>query len=92
MDAYGLLVVAGSTKWSEIEDWMRPLLPATRPEAPTLVDLRALRQYQRLFRLQVAEKDQWQIRDLINAFDAIVILPEGPEAEWTLTGFPKLGG
>lgn len=90
-DAYGLLVLPGSTKWDEIDAWMRPLLPAQRPDQPTLVDLRALRAYQRLFRLQVAEKDQWQQRDLINAFDALVILPAGPEAEWTLTGFPKLG-
>jgi hypothetical protein len=90
-DAYGLLVLPGSTKWNERDTWMRPLLPADRPDQPTLVDLRALRPYQRLFRLQVAEGDQWQLRDLINAFDALVILPAGPEAEWTLTGFPKLG-
>ncbi len=90
-DAYGLLVLPGSTKWAELDAWMMPLLPAIRPDQPTLVDLRALRPYQRLYRLQVEEKDQWQLRDLINAFDAIVILPPGPEAEWTMTGFPKLG-
>jgi hypothetical protein len=91
-DAYGLLVLPGSAAWSEIDAWMKPLLPAARPTQPSLVDLRALRPYQRLFRVQVPEKDQVQIRALINGFDAIVILPEGPEAERTLTGFPKLGG
>ena len=91
MDAYGVLLLPGSTKWSELDEWLKPLVPAGRPAGPTLVDLRALRPYQRLYRQQVAEKDQWQLRDLINAFDAIVVLPEGPEAEWTLTGFPKLG-
>lgn len=90
-DAYGLLVLPGSAKWGELDEWMKPLLPATRPDQATLIDLRALRPYQRLYRQQVAEKDQWQLRDLINAFDALVILPEGPPAEWTLTGFPKLG-
>ena len=91
MDAYGVLLLPGSTKWSELDLWLKPLVPAGRPAGPTLVDLRALRPYQRLYRQKVAEKDQWQLRDLINAFDAIVVLPEGPEAEWTLTGFPKLG-
>lgn len=91
MDAYGVLLLPGSTKWSELDEWLKPLLPSTRPQGATLVDLRALRPYQRLYRQQVVEKDQWQLRDVINAFDAIVILPEGPEAAWTLTGFPKLG-
>jgi hypothetical protein len=91
-DAYGLLVLPGNAPWSEIDAWMKPLLPAARPTQPSLVDLRALRPYQRLFRVQVPERDQVQIRALINGFDAIVILPEGPEAERKLTGFPKLGG
>ena len=91
LDAYGVLLLPGSTNWGELDEWLKPLLPSARPEQPTLVDLRALRPYQRLYRQQVAEKDQWQLRDVINAFDAIVVLPDGPEAEWTLTGFPKLG-
>jgi hypothetical protein len=90
-DAYGILVLPGQAKWAELEDWEKVLLPATKPATPILIDLRALRGYQRLFRLQVAEKDQWQIRDVMNAFDAIVILPDGPPASWALTGFPKLG-
>ena len=94
LDAYGL---AGTprvdAKWSELDAWMKPLLPATpagpadsrstcAPSGPTSGCIGS--RWQR--------KDQWQLRDLINAFDALVILPEGPEAEWTLTGFPKLGG
>lgn len=91
-DAYGILVLPGQTKWTDLDAWLKPILPAQKPEQPTLIDLRALRGVQRLFRVQVEEKDQWQIRDLINAFDAIVILPDGPPATWALTGFPKLGG
>lgn len=90
--AYGILVLPGQTAWGEIEDWLKPILPAVKPDKPTLINLRALLPYQRLFRLQVKEVDQWQFRDVINAFDALVILPDGPPAEWTLTGFPKLGG
>ena len=90
-DAYGMLILPGQTTWAELADWQKVVLPATKPSTPMLIDLRALRGYQRLFRNQVAEKDQWQIRDLMNAFDALVILPDGPPAEWTLTGFPKLG-
>ena len=91
-DAYGIMVLPGQTSWSDLEAWLKPLVPAVKPTVPTLIDLRALRGAQRLFRLQVEEKDQPQIRDLMNAFDALVILPDGPPATWTLTGFPKLGG
>ena len=91
-DAYGILVLPGQTNWAELDGWLKPVLPGAKPAQPTLIDLRALRGMQRLFRAQVAEKDQWQIRDLMNAFDAIVILPDGPAATWALTGFPKLGG
>lgn len=90
-DAYGILVLPGEMTWADLDGWLKPILPTARPGQPVLIDLRALRGVQRLFRAQVAEKDQWQIRDLMNAFDAIVILPEGSPATWALTGFPKLG-
>jgi hypothetical protein len=91
-DAYGILILPGETNWADLEAWLKPILPEVRPAQPTLIDLRALRGVQRLFRNLVEKADQGQIRDLMNAFDAIVILPDGPPASWALTGFPKLGG
>ena len=91
-DAYGILVLPGQTAWADLDNWLKPILPAAKPSEPLLVDLRELRGVQRFFRVQVPEKDQWQIRDVMNGFDAIVILPDGKAATWALTGFEKLGG
>jgi hypothetical protein len=90
MEAYGILVLAGSSNWSRIEEWMKPLVPEERPQGPVLVDLRALRPYQNLFRREVAEGERWRFRDLINGYDAIVVLPEGRSAARDLTGLPPL--
>jgi hypothetical protein len=89
MEAYGIAVYAFGENYkdySEFPGWLLPLLPATPPTEPTLIDLRALRPYQRLFRLKVEDKDQWYLRDMINGYDAIVLLP-GSRA-----GGRKLGG
>ena len=91
LDAYGVLLLPGSTKWSELDEWLKPLLPTARPSgrpwsifapfAPTSASIGS----------RWPRRTSGSSGTLINAFDAIVILPEGPEAEWTLTGFPKLG-
>jgi hypothetical protein len=90
-DAYSIAVIPlGSySKWSDMPDWLLPLLPRAAPAHPKLIDLRSLRPYQKLFRDKVAEKDQWQTRVFINGYDAIVLLPESREADMTLTGFPN---
>jgi hypothetical protein len=78
MVAYGLYVQPLGENYVSFKDfpaWMRPLLPASEPTAPTIVDLKALRPYQRLFRETVAPADQWQLRELINGYDALVLLP-----------------
>jgi hypothetical protein len=90
-EAYSLAVVPlGSySKWSDMPGWLLPLLPPASPEHPVLIDLRALRPYQRLFRAKVAEKDQWQMRAFINGYDALVLLPQSRKADMVLTGFPN---
>jgi hypothetical protein len=87
--AYGLYVLALGPNYVGYKDfprWLLPVLPAQEPTEPTLIDLDALRRFQRLFRDQVAPADQWMLRDLMNGYQAIVLLP-GSKA-----GERKLGG
>lgn len=89
MEAYGLYVQPlgqDYVSYKYFPDWMRPLLPAIEPTVPTLVDLRALRPYQGLFRELVAPADQWQQRELINGYDALVLLPGSRPATRKLGG------
>ena len=89
-EAYGVLVLAygGYTQWDETEAWLKPLLPAKLPEQPVLIDLRALKRFGRPFREPVTAADQWELRDALQGFDAIVILPASHKATWNFTGFP----
>lgn len=90
LEAYGIYVIAlgGHAAWTDVPAWLRPLLPAKPPKGPLLIDLRPLKPYARPLRESVAEADQWQLRDLLQGFDAIVILPDSRKASWALTGFP----
>jgi len=90
LEAYGIYVIAlgGHSTWADVPAWLRPLLPAEPPKGPLLIDLRPLKPYGRPLRDSVAEADQWQLRDLLQGFDAIVILPDSRKATWALTGFP----
>lgn len=88
-EAFGLYVLPLGPNYMSYADfpaWMLPLLPAIEPTTPTLIDLQALRPYQRLFREKVAAADQWMLRDLINGYQAIVLLPGSKP------GSRKLGG
>ncbi len=87
--AFGLFVIMlgdGYRSYDDYPAWLRPLLPAEAPSAPTIVDLRALRPYQRLFREGVAPDQVWEQRALLHGYDAIVILPGSRE------GVRMLGG
>jgi hypothetical protein len=64
----------GYRSYQDYPAWLRTLLPASAPAVPTLIDLRALRPYQRLLRDQVAAEDLWQQRAVLHGFDAIVVL------------------
>jgi hypothetical protein len=87
--AYGLYVLALGPDYVGYKDfpsWMAPILPAQEPTEPVLVDLDALRRYQRVFRDKVAPADQWMLRDLMNGYQALVLLPGSKP------GVRKLGG
>ena len=88
-EAYGVLVLpyGGYDDWSANDAWLRPLLPRELPQTPVLIDLRALKPYGRPLREPVPAGDQWQTRDLLQSYDAIVILPGSRKATWALTGF-----
>lgn len=90
-EAYGLQVISlggYAASFADHPDWLRPILPASVPTTPVVIDLRALRPYARDFTSQVAAADQWQLRDFIHSTDALVILPGSRKATWDLTGFP----
>jgi hypothetical protein len=94
MTAYSIQPVPTGryAKESEIPGWMRVVMPKTLPDQPVLIDLRALRPYQRYFRQKVAVEDQWQFRAFVNGYDAIVLLPNARMADFKLTGFPEMRG
>ena len=86
-EAYGIFVLPlRSVGYDGIEDWMRVILPKEAPLKPTVVDLRALRLYQRLLRAPLKDADQTSLRETINGFDAIVILPGERPATMVLSG------
>jgi hypothetical protein len=87
--AYGLYVIMlgdGYRSYRDYPAWLLPLLPAVEPREPTLVDLRALRPYQRLFRDTVAAADLWEQRGVLHGYDAIVLLPASRPGERHLAG------
>jgi hypothetical protein len=87
--AYGVYVIMLGDGYRTYEDypaWLRPLLPTAEPRRPVLVDLRALRPYQRLFKEATEPADLWQQRALLHGYDAIVVLPG------SRPGQRKLGG
>ena len=88
-EAYGLYVIflgEGYRSYTDYPAWLRSLLPAVEPTAPVLVDLRALRPYQRLFREQVSAEELWEQRAVLHGYDAIVVLPGSRPGERTLGG------
>lgn len=92
MEAYGISVVSVggyATALTDLPAWMQPLLPATLPEGPIVLDLRPLKPWAGLFAAMVPEADRWQLRDFIHGHDALVVLPASRKATWDLTGFPE---
>jgi len=87
--AFGLYVVALGEEYRSYADypgWLRSLLPATEPSVPTLVDLRPLRPYQRLFRERVTPGELEDQRALLHGYEAIVLLPGSRPATYSLGG------
>jgi hypothetical protein len=87
--AYGVYVIMLGDGYRTYEDypaWLRPLLPTAEPRRPVLVDLRALRPYQRLFKETTEPADLWQQRALLHGYDAIVVLPDSRPGQRRLGG------
>lgn len=90
-DAYGLFVLPlTGAGYADVPDWLKVMLPATPPAQPVIVDLRALRPMQRLVRAPLKESDHTPFREVINGFDAIVILPGEKPATMKLSGLKGL--
>lgn len=89
-EAFGIDVVAfgGYRQFAETVPWLRPLLPASAPETPVIVNLVPLRPLTRLFTEQVEDKHRPRLRDEIHGFEALIVLPNSAKATWDLTGFP----
>jgi len=91
-EAYGLLIVPLiGTGYGDIPAELRVMLPAEVPLVPTVVDLRALRPLQRWLRAPLKEVESTAFREIVNGYDAIVLLPgEGP-ATMMLSGLRSIG-
>lgn len=77
-EAYGVFVVALGPEYTGYKDlpaWMRTLLPAVEPTGPVVVNLRAMRRFQAVFRPKIEPAELWQQRTLLHGYDAIVLLP-----------------
>lgn len=86
-DAYGIAMVPLlGENYKDVPEWMRVMLPAAQPAQPTIVDLRALRPYQRFLRVKLKETEYESFREVINGYDAIVILPNERNATTKLSG------
>jgi hypothetical protein len=92
MRAYGIAIVSlnKDAGYKDIPAWMRVVLPTDAPSAPTVIDLQGMRPSQRFLREKIEVADQWMLRDFINGFDAIVILPNDRSADMTLSGLKLL--
>lgn len=91
LQAYGLAVVptGGNTSWGQVAAFLKPLLPPAEPDTPVVLDVRVLRPVASSFTRQLAgqgEKDD--LLRFIHGYDALVLLPHGRKASYTLTGFP----
>ncbi len=77
--------------YGEIPAEIRVMLSAEAPAVPTVVDLRALRPLQRWLRAPLKDAESAAFREIVNGYDAIVLLPgEGP-ATMTLSGLRPIG-
>jgi hypothetical protein len=87
MDALGLVVLAfgpGYVEYQDLPAEFRALLPVSAPTAPTVLDLRPLRRYQRLFRNALEPEAREAMLNTLHGYDAIVLLPASKPATYGL--------
>jgi len=91
MEAYGLFVLPlTGPGYADVPDWIRVLLPATPPAGPVVIDLESLRPVQRALRVGLKDADQTAFRELVNGFEALVVLPGEAPATMALSGLKGL--
>ena len=84
--AYGLFVVPLVDGYKDLPPMLTPLLPNAPPTQPVIVDLVALRPYQRVLRTLLPPAETEDFRYLINGFEALVLLPGETPATMRLSG------
>lgn len=90
-EAYGLFVLPLTAKgYGDVPPELRAMLPVAAPSQPMLIDLRALRPYQRHLRAGLKDMESTALREIVNGFDAIVILPGEKPATMKLSGLKPL--
>ncbi len=90
-EAYGLFVLPLTAKgYADVPPELRAMLPTAEPTEPLLVDLRALRPYQRHLRVGLKDLEATALREIVNGFDAIVVLPGEKPATMQLSGLKPL--
>ena len=66
------------------------MLPREAPTAPIVVDLRPLRPVQRFLRASLKDSEGMAFREIINGYEAIVVLPNERPATMKLSGLKPL--
>lgn len=91
-EGYGIFILPLTGRgYGETPAEIRAMLPAEAPTVPTVIDLRALRPLQRFLRAPLKDNESTAFREIINGYDAIVLLPgEGP-ATMKLSGLKPIG-
>jgi hypothetical protein len=90
-EAYGVFILPLIGKgYGGTPPEIRVMLPAEAPSAPMVIDLRALRPLQRFLRASLKDSEATAFREIINGYDAIVLLPGESPATMKLSGLKPL--
>lgn len=76
--------------YKDVPPEIRVMLPAEPPNIPIVVDLQALRPVQRPLRAGLTEGEIAAFREIVNGYEAIVVLPGEKPATMKLSGLKPL--
>ena len=89
--AFGIMIVPLLGEgYKDVPPELRALLPRAAPEAPIVVDLRAFRPVQRFLRASLSDSETAAFREIVNGYEAIVVLPNEQPATMKLSGLKPL--